>query len=401
MKLAYNLIKHEKGVPIKAFTKGVLMDDKAKSQLLNVSKLPFIHSHIAVMPDVHWGIGATVGSVIPSVKAIIPAAVGVDIGCGMCAVKTSLKASDLPNNLRHLRSCIEATIPVGSEEYDAPVNGALHSWRELHDKYKNFIINKYPKLHKGNEIRQLGTLGSGNHFLEMCLDEQEFVWLMLHSGSRGVGNRIGTFFIQLAKNDMRTHIKNLPDADLAYFEEGTEHFNDYVEAVEWAQLYAKLNREVMMNRFIDVLRDKKHKLPEFTLTEEAVNCHHNYVQREYHFGEHVYLTRKGAVSAKKGEKGIIPGSMGTKSYIVEGLGDPDSFHSCSHGAGRAYSRGDAKKKFTIDDHLKATEGVECRKDIDVIDETPKAYKDIDEVIEAQSSLVKVLHVLKQILCVKG
>jgi len=250
-------------------------------------------------------------------------------------------------------------------------------------------------------MNQLGTLGSGNHFIEMCLDESQNVWLMLHSGSRGVGNRIGTFFIQLAKKDMQKHIKNLPDSDLAYLNEGTEHFDDYVHAVSWAQDYARMNREVMLYTYLKVLQDPKNGLPPFVLTKEAVNCHHNYVSKEYHFGENVYLTRKGAVSARKGELGIIPGSMGSKSYIVEGLGDEESFHSCSHGAGRILSRNEAKKKYTVEDHKKATEGIECRKDEGVIDETPMAYKDIDAVMEAQKTLVKILHTLKQIMCIKG
>jgi len=263
------------------------------------------------------------------------------------------------------------------------------------------IMAKFPSLQKGNEPHQLGSLGTGNHFLELCLDEKDCVWLMLHSGSRGVGNRIGTYFIELAKKDMRQHIKNLPDKDLAYFEEGTKHFEDYVQAVHWAQLYASSNRSAMMSLFLETLRHPKFRLPEFQVRQKAVNCHHNYVEKEEHFGDWVYVTRKGAVSARPGQLGIIPGSMGTKSYIVEGKGNPESFHSCSHGAGRRLSRNEARRQYTVADHVLATKGVECRKDKGVLDETPMAYKDIDAVMAAQEDLVSIKHTLRQVMCVKG
>jgi tRNA-splicing ligase RtcB (3'-phosphate/5'-hydroxy nucleic acid ligase) len=282
--------------------------------------------------------------------------------------------------------------------HDVP-HRQLGVWRQLESGYKS-IIDKYPKLDRGNHVNHLGTLGTGNHFIELCLDETDQVWVMLHSGSRGVGNRLGTFFIEMAKNDMRAHIKNLPDKDLAYFNEGTEHFDDYVEAVHWAQEFAMRNRKLMMEQIVDALANSG-EVPEFELTETAVNCHHNYVAIEEHYGEEVFVTRKGAVRARKGDMGIIPGSMGARSYIVRGLGNPESFMSCSHGAGRAMSRNEAKRRFTTADHEAATKGIECRKDEDVIDETPAAYKNIERVMNAQSDLVEIVHTLRQVVCVKG
>jgi tRNA-splicing ligase RtcB len=393
------------GVPIKMWTRGVPVEDEAKRQLMNAARLPVVFRHVAAMPDVHYGIGATVGSVIPTSKAIIPAAVGVDIGCGMMAAKTTLRAEDLPDNLGPLRAAIERAVPhgrsPGSRDPGAwqKAPGSVNSaWSQLEPEFAE-LCRDYPKLEKTNNIQHLGTLGSGNHFIEVCLDEDGFVWFMLHSGSRGVGNFIGSMFIELAKQDAMRHQANLPDRDLAYFEEGSRHFGDYVRAVGWAQQFAVLNREVMMKRVIEAAKTVLHK--NFQSHIEAVNCHHNYVQKETHFGEQVYVTRKGAVSAKAGELGIIPGSMGARSYIVRGLGNPESFESCSHGAGRVMSRGEAKRRFTLADHRAATEGVECRKDKDVIDETPAAYKDIDAVMEAQRDLVGVVHTLKQVVCVKG
>ena len=404
----YNLIEVENGVPVKAWTKGVKLEDDAKKQLTNVAQLPFVHKWVAAMPDVHWGLGATIGSVIPTKGAIIPAAVGVDIGCGMMAVQTSLNASHLPDNLRNIRRAIEKAIPHGRTDHggrrDKGAWGDIPRrqqgvWRQLEIGYKA-IVEKYPKLDHGNHVNHLGTLGTGNHFIEVCLDEADQVWFMLHSGSRGVGNRIGTFFIEMAKGDMRQHIKNLPDKDLAYFSEGTEHFDDYVEAVSWAQEFAMYNRKLMMEQLVDAVSDSG-EVPKFTLTEVAVNCHHNYIAVEEHYGEEVFVTRKGAVRAQRGDWGIIPGSMGARSYIVRGLGNDESFHSCSHGAGRAMSRNEAKRRFTTADHAKATEGIECRKDNDVIDETPMAYKPIEDVMQAQSDLVEVAHTLRQVVCVKG
>lgn len=395
------------GSPVKMWTKGVPVDSGAREQLANTAKMPFIYKHIAVMPDVHLGKGSTIGSVIPTLGAIIPAAVGVDIGCGMMAAKTTLNARDLPDNLGPLRSAIEKAIPHGLTpkfrgrdrgSWENPPSAVDVAWGQLKDEF-DVICEKTPKLKNTNNYRHLGTLGSGNHFVEVCLDEEGSVWFMLHSGSRGVGNAIGSHFIELAQQDMRTHIANLPDKDLAYLEEGTQHYDDYVEAVGWAQKFARMNREVMMQNLIASVRTVITK--PFQTHVEAVNCHHNYVQKERHFGKDVLVTRKGAVSAREGELGIIPGSMGAKSFIVRGRGNPESFNSCSHGAGRTMSRNEAKRRFSLEDQVKATEGVECRKDEGVIDEIPMAYKDIEAVMKAQEELVEVVHTLKQVVCVKG
>jgi tRNA-splicing ligase RtcB (3'-phosphate/5'-hydroxy nucleic acid ligase) len=393
------------GVPIKLWTRGVPIEDEAMRQLSNTARLPIVFKHIAAMPDVHFGIGATVGSVIPTLKAIIPAAVGVDIGCGMMAAKTTLRAEDLPDHLGALRAAIERAVPHGRAPKGrdpgawSKVPGSVDSaWSQLEPEFSE-LIRDYPKLEKTNNRIHLGTLGTGNHFIEVCLDEQGFVWFMLHSGSRGVGNAIGTMFIELARQDALRSNATLPDRDLAYFEEGSRYFGDYVRAVGWAQRFAASNREVMMRRVIDAAKTVIRKA--FQGHVEAVNCHHNYVQTEHHFGADVYVTRKGAVSARVGQLGIVPGSMGERSFIVRGKGNADSFHSCSHGAGRAMSRGEARRRFTLADHRSATEGVECRKDRDVIDETPAAYKDIDAVMAAQRDLVDVVHTLKQVVCVKG
>jgi tRNA-splicing ligase RtcB len=393
--------------PVKMWTRGVPVDDASKQQLLNTARMPFIFKWLAVMPDVHYGKGSTIGSVIPTKGAIIPAAVGVDIGCGMMAVRTSLVAGDLPDTLGPLRSGLEEAVPHGRtvgkgaidkgawDELPAATEAA---WAELAPGFAK-IVDKHPKLAKSNSVKHLGTLGTGNHFLEVCLDEADRVWLMLHSGSRGVGNAIGSYFIERAKEEMRRYFVNLPDQDLAYLPEGTEAFDDYFEAVEWAQTFALENREVMMRHAVDALRRSVTK--PFDAHLEAVNCHHNYVAREHHFGEEVLVTRKGAVRASAGMMGIIPGSMGTKSFIVRGKGNADSFCSCSHGAGRVMSRAEAKRRFTVADHVAATAGVECRKDEEVIDETPKAYKDIDAVMAAQADLVEIVHTLRQVVCVKG
>ncbi|SDO81919.1 RtcB family protein [Pseudomonas jinjuensis] len=393
------------GKPIKLWTRGVPVEDEARQQLLNTAKMPFIFKHLAVMPDVHLGKGSTIGSVIPTLGAIIPAAVGVDIGCGMIAARTSLNARDLPDNLHGLRSAIEKAVPHGKTFgrhdqgawSDVP-QAADDAWKTLAGRFRA-ITAKYPQLERTNNRQHLGTLGTGNHFIEVCLDEADRVWFMLHSGSRGVGNAIGCLFIELAQADMRQHMANLPDRDLAYFEEGSRHFADYVEAVGWAQDFARQNRALMMQTVIRAARRAIGKPFEASL--EAVNCHHNYVQKERHFGREVLVTRKGAVSAQKGELGIIPGSMGAKSFIVRGLGNEEAFCSCSHGAGRVMSRTQAKKRFSVEDQARATAHVECRKDKDVIDEIPMAYKDIDRVMQAQSDLVEVVHTLRQVVCVKG
>ena len=403
---SYDVIQPEGGVPIKAWTRGVPIEEAAARQLANVARLPFIHRWVAAMPDVHWGIGATVGSVIPTVGAIIPAAVGVDIGCGMMAVETTLTANDLPQSLREVRAAIEAAVPHGRTprgrdkgSWGTPPPAAVLAWAGLKPGF-DAIVTRHPAVGHSNHQTHLGTLGTGNHFIEVCLDEGDRVWFLLHSGSRGVGNRIGSYFIELAKKDMRKWMVNLPDADLAYLPEGTDHFHEYVEAVEWAQAFALTNRRLMMDAIIAAVGSAPG-IPPFTAGAEAVNCHHNYVAREYHYGKNVLLTRKGAVRAREGDLGIIPGSMGARSYIVRGKGNPESFHSCSHGAGRAMSRAEAKRRFTVADHAQATAGIECRKDPDVIDETPGAYKSIDAVMEAQKDLVEIVHTLRQVVCVKG
>ena len=404
---AFETAREAKAAPVKMWTRGVPVDEPSKRQLLNTASMPFIYKWMAVMPDVHFGKGSTIGSVIPTIGAIIPAAVGVDIGCGMMAVRTSLVASDLPDTLLPLRSALERAVPhgrsVGRGKRDV---GAWHNlpkateegWMGLEAAFQS-IIEKHPKLGSANTANHLGTLGTGNHFLEVCLDEADRVWFMLHSGSRGVGNAIGNYFIERAKADMRRFFINLPDEDLAYFPEGTPNFDEYVEAVEWAQTFAMMNRQVMMGHAIEAARGVIEK--PFDAHLEAVNCHHNYVAREHHFGKNVFITRKGAVRAAEGVMGIIPGSMGAKSFIVRGKGNLESFCSCSHGAGRVMSRTEAKRRFTVADHIADTAGVECRKDADVIDETPKAYKDIDAVMAAQADLVEIVHTLRQIVCVKG
>ena len=403
----FDVINEPGSVPIKHWTRGVPLEDEARKQLANIAKLPFIHGWLAVMPDVHLGKGATVGSVVPTIGAIVPAAVGVDIGCGMMAARTTLVASDLPDNLAPLRSAIEAAVPHGRTvgrgqrdkgSWNTPPEKVASAWAELAPEFEA-IVARHPSLAKTNNLQHLGTLGTGNHFVEVCLDEEQRVWFMLHSGSRGVGNAIGTHFIDLAKKDMRRWMINLPDQDLAYLPEGSQHYGDYVFAVDWAQRFARRNREIMMANVVAAARTVITK--PFEAEAEAVNCHHNYVSRERHLGKDVFITRKGAVSARKGELGIIPGSMGAKSFIVRGLGTADSFNSCSHGAGRVMSRTQARKLITVDEHAKATAHVECRKDADVVDESPAAYKSIDAVMAAQSDLVEIVHTLRQVVCVKG
>jgi tRNA-splicing ligase RtcB len=387
-------------VPVKVYTDDV--EPQARAQLVNISRLPIVHHHVAAMPDVHLGIGATVGSVIPTLKAVIPAAVGVDIGCGMIATRLSLTGKDLEEKtLRKVFDQISRDIPVGFEQHrdrEARTDAARGFQKSLAK-----IVQKHPGIEKrvgkrSSWAHQLGTLGGGNHFIELCLDESSQAWVMLHSGSRGIGNAIGTYFIALAKQDAQKNNAHLPDADLAYFPEGAQHFDDYVEAVGWAQDYASRNRTEMMDLALGALR--RH-LPAFQVVGSAVNCHHNYVEREVHYGENVWLTRKGAIRAGAGELGIIPGSMGARSYIVRGKGAAESFHSCAHGAGRRMSRNEANRRFTTEDLHAQTQGVICRKDRGVLDEIPGAYKDIDAVMANQSDLVEVVHTLKQVLCVKG
>ena len=397
-------------VPIKAWVADLshAIEDEAMKQLQNLSSMPFIHKHVAVMPDVHFGNGTSVGTVIATKGAIIPAAVGVDIGCGMMAVKLNITANDLPDNLFDIRSAIEAAVPHGRTNNggagdrgawgNAPTS-VLDAWGTIESDYAE-IVGKHPRIAHMGVANHLGTLGTGNHFIELCLDESNGVWVMLHSGSRGVGNKIGTYFIQKAKDDMKRWFINLPDINLAYLPEGSENFDDYMKAIEWAQSYAFVNRSLMMDATIMAVRSViPHAGAKFE--ETAINCHHNYVAREHHFGENILVTRKGAVQARKGSLGIIPGSMGARSFIVVGKGLEQSFSSCSHGAGRKMSRTEAKKRFTLQDHAQATAGIECRKDADVIDETPMAYKDIDEVMSSQSDLVDIVHTLRQVVCVKG
>lgn len=409
------VIKEDNASPIKLWNDHVLFEDEAIRQLKNIAKLPFVHSHVAAMPDCHWGQGAAIGSVIPTLGAVIPSAVGVDLGCGMRAHKTRFTASDLPDNLSAMRSAIEAAVPHGrTNNGQAGDRGAwgtvpdfiAERWTDVDSLHLNLkarfdkICVRHPQLAKGNLENHLGTLGTGNHFIEVCLDTEQAVWILLHSGSRGVGGRIGSYFINLAKEDMRRWFINLPDANLAYLPEGTDHFAEYVEAVEWAQDFAASNRALMMNAVSGAISTTLGRYNDW-LGNEAIQCHHNYISREHHFGKNVIVTRKGAVRARAGELGIIPGSMGAKSFIVRGLGNAQSFHSCSHGAGRSMSRTEAKKRFTLEDHARATQGVECRKDLEVIDETPMAYKDIQAVMDSQTDLVEVVATLKQVLCVKG
>lgn len=397
------------GVPIKAWTRGVSVEDVARKQLVESARLPFVWPHVAVMPDVHWGMGATVGSVIPTRGAIVPAAVGVDIGCGMCAVRTPLSSSALGDNAQDIFDAISAAIPHGRTNnggagdrgaWSEPPADVRNAWEAIRDGYERDVGLPRPQE---RAPRQLGTLGTGNHFVEVCLDKEDRVWLMLHSGSRGVGNAIGSHYIAAAKKRCEADGVVLTNVDLAWLPEGTPEFDAYVKAVGWAQDYARRNREVMLARAINVLRardpDGAHDWA--WLGDAAVNCHHNYVSREEHFGETLWVTRKGAVSARTGELGIIPGSMGTRSFIVRGLGNPESFHSCSHGAGRVMSRGAAKKQITLEMHVADTAGVVCRKDADVIDESPRAYKNVEDVMRAQANLVEVVHELHGVVCVKG
>lgn len=391
------VIQEEGSRPIKIWTEEV--EASALTQLKNLSRLPFIASNgVACMPDVHAGIGSTVGTVIATEKAVIPAAVGVDIGCGMNAVRLSLKASDLPDNLKPLRDEIERRVPLG-------VGGAHDDSTDIGEFTAMMGKTIIDPIFGGNAQRfhdkaasQIGSLGSGNHFIEICIDENQDVWIMLHSGSRGIGNMIGTHYIAKAKRQMEQFFITLPDDNLAYFPEDTEDFDDYMYAVGWAQNYALENRRRMMIQVIEAMRGM---MPEFTITQEAINCHHNYVEKEHHFGRNMWVTRKGAIRAREGDLGIIPGSMGQRSYIVRGKGDLQSYCSCSHGAGRVMSRAEAKRRFSLADLIAQTEGVECRKDEGVIDEIPSSYKDIDQVMANQTDLVEVVHQLKQVLCVKG
>ncbi|MCC7383455.1 MAG: RtcB family protein [Deltaproteobacteria bacterium] len=404
----HRVIQPERGRPIRMWTEGVSVEAEAEQQLRRIAEMPFIHKWVAVMPDVHLGKGATVGSVIPTKGAIIPAAVGVDIGCGMVAARTTLNARTLPDSLAEARSAIEAAVPHGRTANGDPANdrgawgdrapaSVQGAWAELAPRF-DAIAEKHPKVRRGPDFQHLATLGTGNHFIEVCLDEADQVWVMLHSGSRGLGNRIGSYFIERAKEEMRRWFISLPDQDLAYLAEGSALFDDYVAALSFAQDFAQANRALMMAAVLAALRAV---LPAFEVEGTVVNCHHNYVAKEHHYGENVWVTRKGAVRAREGDLGIIPGSMGARSYLVRGKGCAESFSSSSHGAGRAMSRAEARRRFSLADHASATAGIECRKDEDVIDETPAAYKPIDQVMAAQADLVEIVHTLRQVVCVKG
>ena len=367
------------------------IEEVALQQLKNISALPWVFHHVAAMPDVHFGKGATVGSVIAMKGAVSPAAVGVDIGCGVGAVKTSLAASDLPDDLRAWRSAVERAIPVGFNQHRDPVERQQDKafWDEFHR------LTPAVKDLSGKARKQIGTLGGGNHFIELCLDTDDRVWMMLHSGSRNIGKSLAEIHIQRARK--LAHNQDLPDRDLAVFLAGTKEMEDYRRDLFWAQRYAMKNRETMLELYGSVLRQFR---PDVQFAD-AVLCHHNYVAEETHFGEEVLVTRKGAIRAGKGELGIIPGSMGTRSYVVRGLGNAQSFESASHGAGRRMSRGEAKRRFSVKDLLEQTKGVECRKDSGVLDEIPSAYKPIEQVMENQKDLVEIVAELRQVLCVKG
>jgi len=393
-------------VPIKAWTRGLSVEQNAKVQLRYTAQLPIVWPHLAVMPDVYKGYGSTVGSVIPTLGAVIPAAVGVDIGCGMVAARTTLTSHDIGDSAARIFEEISKAIPHGRTDnggrndrgaWGDPPAEVTAAWAELSGRFES-IVAKH-RVSTRRQLHQLGTLGGGNHFIEVCLDTDDHVWVMLHSGSRGVGARIGTHFTEIAKREMERLGLYVHDQELSYLSEGTEHLPDYMEAVGWAQDYARANRQLMLDRTLSALRWAG--LPKFQVTSEVVNCHHNYVQREQHFGREVYLTRKGAVSARDGELGIIPGSMGAKSFIVRGRGNAESFHTCSHGAGRLMSRAKARQSITLKQHREDTAHVACSKDKDVLDESPRAYKPIDLVMAAQADLVEIVHTLRQIVCVKG
>lgn len=428
-------------IEVRAWVDGVELERTAEQQLLSLARMRdgIIRDPIAVMPDVHSGIGSTVGTVIPTTGALIPASVGVDIGCGMIAARTSLRPEDLPGSLEGLRLAIEMAVPHGRTHCGRPQADAggwcgaipdrvAEVWKsELAGGFEE-ICKRERRIESGNNINHLGTLGSGNHFVELCLDDDaadQRVWVMLHSGSRGVGNRIGSIYIDKAKKDMGSLIHSLPNQDLAYLREGTAHFDDYVAALEWAQTYALWNRRLMLEAVVAAMRRVLAR--PFDVDAQAINCHHNYVERQVidlaagtcygseqqqqlsdsnhhnraHAGKQIWLTRKGASAAYKDQLAVIPGSMGAKSYIVRGKGNAASYCSCSHGAGRRFSRGETRRRFTLQDHEAATAGVACRKDVGVLDETPAAYKDLDAVMAAQRNLVEIVCTLKQVLCVKG
>lgn len=392
-------------VPVFLWGHGVRFEDAVIKQVSNVAKMPFVVNNVALMPDGHYGIGAAVGSVFATDGAVIPAAVGVDIGCGMIAARTNLKLAN-SSVLKTIRAAIEKRVPMGRTNNGREGDrGAWHIVPDyVQENYNTFlwpgferIKADFPELERGNLVNHLGTLGTGNHFIELQFDENQDVWIMLHSGSRGPGNRIGQFFIKKAKELMDRYFIELPDKDLAFLPKGEKLYDQYLQALGWAQAFAHVNRRIMLGAVVAAVSET---FPELSI-EEEINTHHNYANVEKHFGREVVVTRKGAIDASEGKLGIIPGSMGDRSYIVRGRGNPLSFHSCSHGAGRAMSRTEATRRFTVQDHEMATRGVECDKSAGTIDETPAAYKSIDAVIEAERDLVEVVHTLKQFICCKG
>lgn len=400
--MSFKGIINKTRVPVKIWSDLERVESAALDQLSNIANLPFVFKHVAAMPDVHLGKGATVGSVVATKGAICPAAVGVDIGCGMAAVKTDLNANIVRDNIKRIRQSIERSIPVGHES-NRSVSDSVNKWKGWKEFERLSVVGQ-DKDHKemiGRAMSQLGSLGGGNHFIEVCLDTEDNVWIMLHSGSRNIGKVIAERHIDKAKGLMKQMFVSLPYPDLAYFAEKTQEYDNYINDLNWAQEYAAQNRREMMDRILKDISYAVHGAPNQITQLMSVNCHHNYASRENHYGENVIVTRKGAVRARVGDLGIIPGSMGTKSYIVRGLGSQESFHSCSHGAGRRMSRGEAKRLFTLDDLAAQTAGVECRKDDAVIDEIPSAYKDIDIVMEDQKDLVEIVAQLKQIMCIKG
>lgn len=383
-------------VPVKLWTPGEEIEVQAMKQLQNTASLPFVFKHVAAMPDVHLGIGATVGSVVATKGAVIPAAVGVDIGCGMIAARLNIEPDRILHDLDRLRATIENAVPVGHESNKSVTKsvGSWQGWKNIPESVLNMRLKEKAAL-------QLGTLGGGNHFIEVCVDEQGSVWVMLHSGSRNVGKSLAEEHIRNAKSEIKNLAVKLPDPDLAYYVEGTQEYESYMRDLEWAQSYALENREEMFRRVLNAISVHVGLSGAQIPYSLKVNCHHNYATKEVHYGENVLVTRKGAVRAQQGDLGIIPGSMGARSYIVRGKGNPESFNSCAHGAGRRMSRSEAKRRFTVADLKKQTEGVECRKDQHVVDEIPAAYKDIDQVMQNQADLVEVVAILKQVLCVKG
>ena len=395
--------KEKQNVPVKVWSELSTVEPEAVKQLTNIASLPFVFKHVAAMPDVHLGTGATVGSVIATKGAVIPAAVGVDIGCGMMAAQIKVPLNELKEKVSAIRTAIEAVVPVGFSD-NKHISSRVANW-EGWQRWDNLHASKYRKVNeselKSKAMKQAGTLGGGNHFIELCEDTRGNAWVMLHSGSRGIGNNLASLHIDNAKDAMKKMFISLPDKDLAYYVENTPEYDTYMYDLSWAQDYAMFNREEMMDKVLTVISSAlglEQKHPEVIT---SINCHHNYATKENHYGENVLVTRKGAVRARQGDFGIIPGSMGTRSYIVKGKGNSESFCSCSHGAGRRMSRTKAKETFTVDDLIQQTQGVECRKDVGVLDELPSAYKNIDVVMENQKDLVEIVAELKQFMCIKG